>query len=170
MHDLAIILEELYAKYNNKGFIHTDPVSFVHNYTAVEDMEIVALVASSLAYGRVAQIKKSADNLLQRMGNSPRDFIEGFGNPEKRALADFKHRFNTGEDFILLFEAIKKLLKDYGTLENIFLEGYSESAPNIIPALEMFISKIKLAAGKEKTRGFGYLLADPKAKSPCQGP
>ncbi|MBI2342406.1 MAG: DUF2400 family protein, partial [Deltaproteobacteria bacterium] len=51
--------EKLYKSYNKHEYIHPDPLEFVYNYTEPADREIAALIASSLAYGRVAQILKS---------------------------------------------------------------------------------------------------------------
>ena len=51
--------EELYCRYNRREFVHPDPLEFLYNYKDLYDREIVAFVASSLAYGRVAYILKS---------------------------------------------------------------------------------------------------------------
>ena len=52
-------LEELYNYYNRREFVHPDPLEFLYNYDDIKDRELVAIIASSLAYGRVAQILKS---------------------------------------------------------------------------------------------------------------
>ncbi len=52
-------LEELYEKYNDKKYIHPDPLEFLYNYEGNLDREVVGLIASSLAYGKVTQILKS---------------------------------------------------------------------------------------------------------------
>ena len=49
-------LDRLYFDFNNKKFIHPDPLEFLYKYNSISDREIAGLVASSLAYGRVAQI------------------------------------------------------------------------------------------------------------------
>jgi len=51
-------LEKLYEKYNDKKYIHPDPLEFLYNYEGNQDREVVGLVASSLAYGKVTQILK----------------------------------------------------------------------------------------------------------------
>jgi len=53
------VLERLYEKYNHHGLIKTDSLQFVYKYCRKPDMEIVAFLASALAYGRVRQIEKS---------------------------------------------------------------------------------------------------------------
>ena len=165
---LRKILEGLYQKYNTPEYINSDPVMFVHRYRSREDMEIAAFIASSLAYGRVAQVKKSVDNLLSRMGKSPRDFIESFSRKEADKLSGFKHRFNTGEDFALLFSGFKELIAQFASLENAFNHCIEQDDRNVIPALTKFTHLLRERAGKKKSRGFSYLIADPESKSPCK--
>ena len=50
------VLERLYEKYNHHSFIKPDPLQFVYEYRRKADIEIVAFLASALAYGRVGQI------------------------------------------------------------------------------------------------------------------
>ena len=57
-------LEGLYAQYNHRRYVHPDPLEFLYNYPDILDREIVGLIASSLAYGRVAQILKSVSIIL----------------------------------------------------------------------------------------------------------
>ena len=49
-------------------------------------MELAALLASTLAYGRVAQIEKSVTTLLSFMGKSPFKFILKFDNSKAAGL------------------------------------------------------------------------------------
>ena len=64
-------LDALYRKYNRREFVHPDPLEFLYPYKKLCDREIVALVASSLAYGKVAQILKSVSCVLEQMTPSP---------------------------------------------------------------------------------------------------
>jgi len=72
------VLDKLYNKYNHRDLIKPDPLQFVYQYDKPSDREIVALLAADLAYGRVEQIQKSLTNLLERMGESPYEFVRGF--------------------------------------------------------------------------------------------
>jgi len=62
--DLKNSLDRLYIKYNKKKFVHPDPLEFLYNYRDIRDREIAGFIASSLAYGRVAQILKSVSGVL----------------------------------------------------------------------------------------------------------
>ena len=68
-------LEELYACYNRREFIHPDPLEFVHEYPDPLDREVVGMVASALAYGRVHQILKSVAEVLRLIGDAPSEFL-----------------------------------------------------------------------------------------------
>jgi uncharacterized protein (TIGR02757 family) len=62
-------LDELYDTYTRREFVPPDPVEALYPYGDVRDREIVALIASSLAYGRAAQIHKSVSAVLGRMAH-----------------------------------------------------------------------------------------------------
>ena len=68
-------LDDLYARYHRREFIHADPLEFIYRYEQPADREIVGLIASSLAYGRVAQILASVSTVLERMP-SPSLFVK----------------------------------------------------------------------------------------------
>ena len=90
-------LEELFSLYHHRTFIHPDPLEFLYDYPDLEDREIVAFIASSLAYGRVAQILKSTSKVLGKLGESPSAFLLDSNRKRMFSLfSDFKHRFTTG--------------------------------------------------------------------------
>ena len=68
---LALYLEELYERCNRRELVSPDPLQFLYRYEAPEDREIAALVASSLAYGRVATILKSVETVLGALAPWP---------------------------------------------------------------------------------------------------
>jgi uncharacterized protein (TIGR02757 family) len=166
------VLERLYAKYNRRYLIKPDPLQFVYRYSSGADMEIAGLLAAVLAYGRVEQIEKSLDDLLERMGNNPFEFALKFDEGNRRKIEDFKHRFTTGGDISELLTLLKKVLNEYGSIENFFVEGYTSSDKNIIPALSKFCdSLLEICAGANKgwvPKGVGYLLPRPAAGSVCK--
>ncbi len=124
-------LEETYKIYNHRNYIHPDPLEFLYCYKDPKDVEIVALLCSSLAYGRVSQILKSIDKVLSPMKQldiSPRTFIEsGSKSDFKRIYSSFKHRFTTSEDLIAMLVSIKKMVEKYGSLKDGFLSYYDDS-------------------------------------------
>ena len=166
------VLEKLYKKYNRHELIRPDPLQFIYHYSKPTDMEIAGFLASALAYGRVEQIEKSLNNLLERMGESPYEFVINFDKNKRRALKSFKHRFTSGDDISDLLMLFRIIICKYGSIEQYFTLGYNPSDSNIIPALSEFCnSLLGIHATKHKgqaTRGLKYLLVSPDGGSTCK--
>ena len=162
------VLERLYARYNRRSLIKPDPLQFVYKYRRKADMEIVGLLASALAYGRVTQIEKSLTDLLGRMGDSPSEYVMGFGEKQRAKLTSFKHRFATGDDISGLLGALKVLLRKFGSLEELFMQGYSDSDENIVPALSRFCDSLTSARNSQATGSLKHLIATPARGSACK--
>jgi len=155
------IFEKIYKKYNRKKFVSPDPLEFLYKYKNDQDVEIVGLVAASLAYGRVAQILKSVNIILEKLSPSPKEFLIKEKNL-KILFKDFKHRFSTGNDIADMLEGVKKIINKHGSLQNCFINGYSEKDESVIPALSAFVEEIK---GNKKD---AYLLPSPEKGSACK--
>jgi len=162
------ILEDLYAEYNHRRLIKPDPLQFVYNYTDPADMEIAALLAAVLAYGRVQQIEKSLTNLFDRMSPSPFRFVQTFDSRKRNKLKTFKHRFNTGDDISDLLTLLKKVLAQNGSIENFFAQNYNPAEANIVPTLTKFCDSLYKMHGSAITTGLKYLLASPARGSVCK--
>lgn len=166
------VLERLYVKYNHREFIKPDPLQFVYEYCNRADMEIAALLAAELAYGRVEQIQKSLRDLLGRMGDSPFGFVRDFNKRKRAVLKDFKHRFTSGDDISDLLVLLKEVLEQYGSIEKFFIQGYSRSDRNIISALTKFcvllLERYANAHNGDVSSGLNYLLPRPTRGSACK--
>ncbi len=157
-------LEDLYHRYNKRDLVHPDPLEFLYNYQQVQDREIVALIAASLAYGRVKQILKSVSLVLARIGN-PTSFLETAGLGQLQdSLAHIRHRFTTGNDLALLLFGIKRALESHGSLENLFIKGLSPSEKTLSQALSRFVQALLALSGQERN----FLLPDPARGSACK--
>ena len=156
-------LEELYEKYNDPGFIHPDPLEFVHKYTDPADREVTALVASTLAYGRVEQILSAVGAVLERMGSSPSKWLKATKDREiKDRVAGFRHRFATEEHMAHLLIGAKRVLSRYDSLKNCFLSSWRDDFNTVLPALSPFIEEISSKGN------CGHLLPDPDKGSACK--
>jgi uncharacterized protein (TIGR02757 family) len=139
------LLENLYTAYNRPEFIHPDPLEFLQLYSETVDREIVGFIASSLAYGRVAQILKSVSCILHKMVPSPAKFLEGASRVSlEREFSCFKHRFTTNEEIVDFLMAIQKVIKVYGSLRSCFLMRYDPNDQDITRSLELFVQEIKV--------------------------
>lgn len=165
LHIFKEELEELYKKYNSRKWAKLDPVHFIYRYDDPADMEIVALVASCFAYGRVEHILKTVDHILEPMGQSPSKFLVD-NTPGKLAKVypDFRHRFQTTRELVGLLSGARAVIKRYGSMEKAFLSKFSRSDENIIPVLTSWRNEIYNRGSVE----CGHLLPDPARKSACK--
>jgi len=131
--------------YRNRSAVHlaNDPLSFCRRYSDHADREIVALIASSFAYGNVKIILKNLEAVFRPMGVSPRAFVERF-EPEDgmRLYSGFKHRFNDARDLCALLLAIRTMIEEADTVGEYFLGCYDSEAEDITPSVVEFTSSI----------------------------
>ncbi|MBW2631921.1 MAG: TIGR02757 family protein [Deltaproteobacteria bacterium] len=158
-------LEHLYGKYNKREFVHPDPLEFLYNYNEIRDREIVGLIASSLAYGRVLQINKSVSIILDRMTPSPFDFLEVASMESLlHTFYDFKHRFTAGDEFAAMLFGMKNVIMKYGSLYACFKTGFINNGESILPAITEFVEE--LSSGFNC--GSNSLLPLPAKGSACK--
>jgi uncharacterized protein (TIGR02757 family) len=159
------VLERLYLKYNDARYVVSDPVEFVHRYERALDREIVALVASSLAFGNVKQIRSSVGRVLDALGGSPADFVRAAAPRDlARALRTFKHRWITGSDMAALLGGTRAALREYGSLRELFCAGLDAKAPDVGEAAARFACALSRQSG-----GFrACLLPSPQSGSACK--
>lgn len=164
LHELRERLENAYIQYNRREYIHPDPLEFLWRYSSTEDREIVGLIASGLAYGRVAQILKSTEKVLDALGPAPSGFLREVSTKElSGALAGFKHRFTTAPEVVTLLESASMLQKQWGLLGNMLGAFISEEG-TYYNALERFVETLLERAGMEKCS----LLPRPSLGSACK--
>lgn len=159
-------LNHLYAQYNRRDYVHPDPLEFLYHYDQIRDREIAGLIASSLAYGKVARILISVSRVLDVMGPSPFEYLSS--TPERdifRHFESFVHRFARGENISALLIGIKHTLADYGSLYNCFAKGGTASDGTIVPALSFFAGTLNSASEKSVP---GHLMPCPEKGSACK--
>jgi uncharacterized protein (TIGR02757 family) len=158
------VLDELRAKYNRREFVHPDPLEFLYAYDDVRDREVVGLIASSLAYGRVKYILTSVARVLDRM-DQPAKFLEEVSDA---ALFDtfrgFRHRVTSGETLALMLLGAKRVISSHGSLGACFKAGMKEEDETVFPALARFVDELTFAAGACPT----HLLPAPAKGGACK--
>ncbi len=160
------VLDRLYYRYNRRAYVHPDPLEFLYHYTGQRDREVAGVVASCLAYGRVEQILKSVSRVLDFMGETPCSYL--VCTPRGEIVVScrrFIHRFANEEHLAALLLGIKQLLQSYGSIYECFLEGFSPSHENILPALNRFAKKLINASGQGAA---GHLISLPEKGSACK--
>ncbi len=158
-------LDRLYAFYNARKWVHPDPLEYLYEYPRLQDREVVGLIASCLAYGRVTQILKSVSGILKEMGEAPCRFLETCSFPalEKR-FGEFKHRFTTGREMVMMLEGIRYVIDRYGSLYECFLGALDHQDDTILPALSFFVSELKTPFDDSPSS----LLPSPEKGSACK--
>ncbi|MDP6637489.1 MAG: TIGR02757 family protein [Phycisphaerae bacterium] len=159
------ILNNLYRDVNHRRYVHPDPLEFLYRYADHADREIAALLASSLAYGRVAQILKSVSNAMERIGPKPAEYLaENTPGAIRRAMRGFKHRFSTGDDVAAMLIGARSVIAKHGSLGACFARGVSGDDETVLEAMKAFVGEITDAAGAD----CGHLLPDPARGSACK--
>ena len=160
---LKAFLEGLYYVYARRELINPDPLYYLYNYEDVRDREIVGLIASSLAYGRVAQIMKSVERVLSYLGKSPRAFL--LNSHDDVILPDnFKHRFTTAADMNNLLKNISEVLREYGNVEEFLRESLKDARGDIFGGLDKFSDRLS----RGKAEGSFSLITAPRDGSACK--
>ncbi len=118
-------LQEWAARYHCADFIRHDPVQFPHRYVRKQDIEISGLLTAVMSFGNRRQILSKADELDQRMGSSPYEYIlsrhweTDFPLSDKRSF----YRMLSYADFHACFKRLYEAYSSYGSLEEV-LQAY----------------------------------------------
>jgi len=120
LQELKEFLDEKHDLYNRPSFIETDPIQIPHRYSLPEDIEISAFLTATLAWGKRANIIRSANNLMKLLDNDPYNFVVHASSKERASLATFKHRTFQGVDCVFFIDALHNIYKNHGGLKQIF--------------------------------------------------
>ena len=161
--DLKAFLDGLYYMYQRRELINPDPLYFLYGYHDIRDMEIAGLIASSLAYGRVAQIMKSVGSVLSCLTDEPYRFLVS-SDKSDIVPESFKHRFTSGHDVNILLLNVREVLREYGSLEGFLRECLKISDGDILRGLDEFSGRLS----HNKTAGSFSLITAPKDGSACK--
>jgi uncharacterized protein (TIGR02757 family) len=103
-------------QYNTRDFIDSDPIKLPHLFSKKEDIEIVAFLISTIAWGNRTMIIRSGERILDIMGHEPYSFIQHY---ESNQYLDFVHRTFNGIDLDFFFRSLQNIYKT-GGLEKAF--------------------------------------------------
>jgi uncharacterized protein (TIGR02757 family) len=155
-------LDSVRAECNVEERRAADPVNFVHRYQALEDQEIVALVAASLAFGNVKALRAKIEEALKRLGP---DIARAADDPDdvKARLRGWRHRVYRDNDLAGLIIGARRVQRAHGSL-GAALAAELKRAPDLRTALSAWVSLIRREgslSGGGKRRGSAHILADP---------
>ncbi len=172
MANLKDLLDGFYKGYNFLESILNDPIEFPHKYKDPEDIEIAGFISSLFAYGRVDLFKAVVRELLLRLDKSPYHYLISF-NAKKQAniFSDLSYRFNKSKDIVSLLFIIHRVIKEYGSIENAFMNFYNGDMYTSISLFIRYILSVATSSvyGKHiHTIGLLQFFPDPKKGSPCK--
>ncbi len=115
-NSLKQTLEEAVARINRPEFVDSDPVQFPRRFTSPEDIEIVSLLTSHIAWGNRKMICRDCEKLLELMHHEPMRFVAEGDFDE---IEDGKniHRTFFGRDLKYFLRGLHQVYKRHGSLE-----------------------------------------------------
>ena len=144
-------------------FLDSDPLGLVHRYPRRDDREVAAFIAQALAFGNAKAVRTSLGRVYERLGEQPAETLRSFQIEKNRNL--FKgivHRWICADDLSRFAHMTGEALREWGSLETIFMLNYNSSAATLASALAAFRGRLlSLAPGGASKKGFSYLLPDP---------
>lgn len=139
--DISIkeFLDRKVEEFNRIEFIIDDPISIPHQFIKQQDQEIMAFFASILAWGQRKTIINKCNDLVQRLDNSPYEFIMNHSDKELKNLLGFKHRTFNDTDLLYFVAFFRYHYSRFDSLEDAFLQHeYSYTAFRVEESLNSF--------------------------------
>lgn len=159
--ELKIFLDEKADQYNRPDFIENDPIQIPHRFSLKQDVEIAGFLAATISWGNRKAIIKSAEKMLEIMGNSPYDFIMNYSEKDLLEIQGKSiHRTFNGEDFMYFIKQFNRIYKQNESLENLFAVYDPET--NFLHAIERFRRGF---LGAEKHRSHKHVSSPYKNSS-----
>lgn len=164
--DLQQFLNEKVQEYNVIGFVENDPVSIPHRYKIKQDIEITALWAAVLSWGRRKTIIDKCTVLFDLMDNAPYEFVLNHQENDLKRFLDFKHRTFNATDTLYFISFFRWYYQHHESLEEAFADNLDPDDENVREALVNFHHLFfSLDDFPERTRKH---IATPERNSACK--
>ena len=132
------LLERLVIKYNQPEFIENDPISIPHQFSKLQDIEIIGFWVAMLAWGQRVTIINKSKELLNLMDNAPHDFVLNYEESDLKPFLKWKHRTFQPTDTLYFLDFFKRYYTQNDSLELAFAKHLPESDKHIGKALAGF--------------------------------
>jgi len=130
--DLKSFLDEKAHRYENPEFLTSDPIQVPHQFSKKEDIEIMAFLTASIAWGNRKSIINSAQKMLALMEGNPYDFICQHQEKDRQRCEGFVHRTFNGEDLAYFMKALQFIYTQKGGLETVFTPHNNEETLHMV--------------------------------------
>jgi uncharacterized protein (TIGR02757 family) len=163
---LKIFLNEAYQNYHNDHFLAADPLQIPHQFTAKQDIEIMAFFAATLAWGQRKSIINSCLKLVQLFDNQPYNFIINHKEEDLKRFETFVHRTFNATDLLYFIAFLKQHYQREESLETAFSKFLEPQDAHVEKALIGFHQYFcSLPYFPKRT---GKHIASPAKKSACK--
>lgn len=185
---LEPLLELHYGDFDFKGHIPRDPVRFPHQYSERADVEVIAFIASALAFGRVSAFEPHLAKICDVLGKEPAAMLLAAttATPDPEALdaiaaaTAWKYRWLTSDDLRAMLLALGKALHRWGSLEESFRAHMpeaptkKEAALGVWAPLGAWLMSLRALALEEhpepevRHRAMAFLFPSTKGTAACK--
>ncbi len=126
---LKELLDAKVDLYERPDFIPADPISIPHRYSRRQDIEVAGLLAATIAWGNRKAIVSKANQMADRLGSDPFDFVMSASDSQIDALSSFVYRTFQKEDLPSMVRGLRRAysLSPSLSLEDLFLPSDGES-------------------------------------------
>lgn len=171
---LAPALDRAYDAFN---LTHStrDPIWTVRRFADPADQEVVAFIASALAFGRVQSVLHTVDAVLGVMGPSPAAFLRAFTPADAPRFDALGHRWIRSRDLAALAWQLHQMLRGHDSIQGFFADGGRHAADDTVEgALESFSRRamaldLKAIYGRARpVPGVGYFFSRPSSGGACK--
>lgn len=112
--DLKEMLDREAARINNIDFIDRDPVQFPRRFEKLQDIEIVALLSATIAWGNRKMICNNCEKMLSLMDHDPYNYVMDKGYED---LPDMNiHRTFFAKDFRHFLRGLNTIYSRHASL------------------------------------------------------
>lgn len=162
---LKNILEKAHEDFLLNNEIIADALEPALKFQNPTDKEFVSFICSILAYGRIVQVKRNIHALVDPMGENPVTWLLKQNEASLKAhVKDWKHRFNTSHDILIMLLVLQKIYSEHGSIERFLKPSqYANVEALLIAIREGFYGLIP--KNKKPKKSFDFFIPDPKLGS-----
>ena len=114
--DIAELLDSEARRINRPEFIGNDPVQFPRRFSDPRDIEIVSLLAATIAWGKRTMICRDAEKMLALMDNQPFLYTMEKGYEDLDPNLNI-HRTFFARNLIHYLRGLRRIYEEFGSLD-----------------------------------------------------
>lgn len=165
-NEVKNLLEQYYNLCHTASFVNDDPISIPHAFPALQDKEIMGLLAAILSWGQRVTVINNCKRLSEAMEGEPFRFITQSSEREWMRLDGFVHRTFNSTDLLGLMAFFRMFYKEHTSLEEAFLSGIKDADSHIGEGIQSFHNLV-MSQDTTANRTKKHLPA-PSGKSTCK--